>query len=276
LAAVDKTMSTQAKTLAAVDKTMSTQAKTLAAVGETLAEIVDKDAFDKISMSSEPRKIKKEDFARSYGVTVESLRCMISDTSLGSIVAAAPSSPTPKNPVTLSHLLPRGASNAEKVSLGYGNSDIDSIRNTILLCKGIEEAFDHKFLSFVPSEKPFSDNKYKLHIWVDNIKDNPIYEGASVTIGSFEGAPLKLQVGGASHNPFRRALSYQAYRAWKTWSRSLDELPEDSDTSVYRGSYQSTRQRYIQQIARDAELDAEDEDDFADRQVAEGNEENDG
>ena len=78
------------------------------------------------------------------------------------------------------------------------------------------------------------------------------------------------------HNPFKRALSYQAFRFWKRWGRVLADLPKDSDTSVYQGTYKAMREKYVMQIAHDAASDAEDEDDSADEEVAEGNEENDG
>jgi hypothetical protein len=160
--------------------------------------------------------------------------------------------------------------------LGYKPSYVEDIRNTLLLSKGFEQAYDHKFLSFVPSDQPFSNNRYKLHIWVDVIRDEPIYEGASLTIGSFEGAPLDLRVGTKMHNPFKRALSYQAFRAFKMWGKGsgLTELPTDSDTSVYEGTYRMMRAKYAQQLARDAAADAEDEDENASEIAEENNEEN--
>ena len=195
---------------------MVKQEKTMAAVLKVLVEMGD-DPYDKISMSSDPRTLSKDSFATKYGVSGESLRCMISGTSLTSFVAVAPFSRPPKILVALSHLLPRCANASDMASLGYRNSDIEDIRNSVLLCKGFGQAFDHKYISFVPSDNPFSDNKYKLHIWSGHIKTEPIYQGASQTIGDFEGAPLILRVGTEMHNPFKRALSYQAFCAWKSW-----------------------------------------------------------
>eukprot|EP01041_Mallomonas_annulata_P001972 gene1972-3838_t len=176
---------------------------------------------------------------------------MISGVSLASLVTAArstPGAPTPSNPVTLSHLLPRCASDHERSYLGYTDSDMDNIRNTILLCKGLEEAFAGKNISFVPSDKPFSNNKYKLHIWTDIVKTNPIYEGASADIGSFDGFPLNLEVDNSKfHNPLNRALSYQAFRACKKWNPA--DLPEGSDNSVYQGGYKTQRRQYADELA---------------------------
>ena len=245
------------------EKTMRTQEKTMSAVLEVLVEIGDKDCYDRCSESSKPRELTKAAYERTYSVPAPDLRCMITGISQASLTAAAPSSPTPKNPVTLSHLLARNADAKERLSLGYKKGDIENIRNTILLCKGIEEAFDHKFVSFVPTDKPFSNNRYKLHIWVDAVKSDPIYEGAALTIGSFEGAPLDLTVGASLHNPFKRTLSYQAFRAFMTWGKrfGLTELPEDSDTSDYQGTYKQRRASYAKQLAKDAAADAEENED---------------
>ncbi|KAJ1423222.1 hypothetical protein B484DRAFT_432695 [Ochromonadaceae sp. CCMP2298] len=251
----------QETTMSAVKKTMEKQMEVLGGIGEVLGEIGDKDCYDRISESSKPRELSKLDYELAYGVPAADLKCMITGIHFTALNPAPPTSPKPKNPVTLSHLLARNAEAKERLSLGYRKADIENIRNSILLCKGIEEAFDHKFISFVPTDKPFSNNRYKLHIWVDACKTDLIYEGATLTIGSFDGTALDLTVGTIPHNPFKRALSYQAFRAFKTWDKmfGLTELLEDSDTSVYQGAYKQRRAVYAQQLAKDAALDAEDD-----------------
>lgn len=89
----------------------------------------------------------------------------------------------------------------------------------------------------------------------------PIYEGASQSIVDFDSLPLDLTVGAAQHNPFRRALSYQALRAFSTWGRELGvrELPVDSATSAYVRSYGHKRAVYAQQLAKDIVADSEGE-----------------
>lgn len=101
-----------------------------------------------------------------------------------------------------------------------------------------------------------------MHIWVDAVRGEPIFEGATQTIGEFDGAPLDLTVGPGTHNPFKRAMSYQAFRAFKKWGNGygLTELPEDSDISVYRGAYRINRAKYAKQLAKDSAFDAEDDD----------------
>lgn len=242
-------------------ETLISNTKVMTAVLGVLEEIGDKDCYDRISEGSKPRELSKADYEREFGIPAQELRCMVTGISQNSLIAAAPkSSSTPKNPVTLAHLLARNADAKEMASLGYRKIDIENIRNSILLCKGIEEAFDRKYISFVPSDKPFSRNRYKLHIWADSVRTEPIFEGSSLTIGSFDGAALDLTVGITAHNPFKRAMSYQAFRAFKTWYKIFDlkELPEDSDTSVYRGGYQSKRAQFAAQLAKDIVADDED------------------
>mmetsp|Transcript_1890 Transcript_1890/g.2990 ORF Transcript_1890/g.2990 Transcript_1890/m.2990 type:complete len:173 (+) Transcript_1890:216-734(+) len=172
---------------------MNKQNKTMTAMLEVLEEIGDKDCYDKISESIKPRELTKSDYERVYGVQMKDLRCMITGISHASLIAGAPTSQIPKNPVTLAHLLACNADAKERLSLGYTRADIESIRNSILLCTGIEEAYNHKYLLFVPSENPFSSNRYNLHVWVDAIRSEPIYEGSTQTIGSFDGMALNLQ-----------------------------------------------------------------------------------
>jgi len=220
-----------------------------------LAEGVIKDPYDQISESSKAKKLVKEDFTKMYGVQSADLQCMVTGVSQNNITPSG--GPTPKNPVTLTHLLPRCADGIVRMSLGYDIDDIESMRNSILLCKGIEQAFDQKHISFVPMDNPFQQYKYKLHIWCETARSKPIYEGANETIAVFENHPLNLNVGSSEHNPFNRALSYQAFCAFTTYGiRSGMDFPVNSDVSVYQGSYQQERARYEKQLLADLRKDA--------------------
>jgi hypothetical protein len=221
-----------------------------------LVEVLDKDGYDQISESSNPKKLGKDDYTAAYGVPVPDLQCMVTGVSQNSITP--PGGPQPKNPVTLAHLLPRCASGRERASLGYDLSDIESIRNSILLCKGIEQAFDQKHISFVPMDHPFQPDRYKLQIWFEGAKKKPIYEGAIQTIEDYDGHPLILQVGTQTHNPFNRTLSYQAFRAFKSHGKDNGfEFPVNSDISVYQGWYNVEREKYKKQLMKDIQRDAE-------------------
>ena len=237
----------------------------MARVVDVLVEIGDKDCYDKISESSsgKPRKLNKHDYKEEYEVPVLDLRCMVTGVSSTSTEDETPLSGQTNERVVLAHLLPRSADAKTMTSLGYARDDIENIRNTVLLCKGIEEAFDRKQISFVPCDNPFSNNKYKLCIWTDDVKLLPIYKGATKTIGSYEGHALNLSVGAAMHNPFKRAMSFQAFRAFKMWGKDsgMTELPVDSDLSVYKGTYKAKRADYAKELARAIAKDADEDND---------------
>jgi len=119
-----------------------------------------------------------------------------------------------------------------------------------------------KAISFVPADNPF-DNSYILKIWSNAVKNQLIYEGAAQTIGHYEGFPLNLRVGNAAHNPYKRLLSFQAYRAFVKWQSfyklPVAEFPLDCDISEYVGNYKETRANYVENLAR--AIAAEEDDD---------------
>ena len=85
-------------------KTMVKQTKVLGGIEEVLEDIGDKDCYDRISESSKPREVTKTDYQKDNGVIVAELKCMVTGISHHTPIKAAPTSPTPKNPVNLSHL----------------------------------------------------------------------------------------------------------------------------------------------------------------------------
>jgi len=215
------------------------------------------DCYDKLSGSNKPRELTKRDFADTYNVDVDQLQCMVTGISSSSLHASDPSR---NSTVLVAHVLPRCADSSTKSSLGYTWDDMESIRNTVILCKGIKDAFDSKLISFVPSEKPFSNNAYKMHVWSEDEKTRPIYKGATETIGSYEGLPLHLSVGEQEHNLFTRAVSYQAFCAFKVWGKQcgLKELLQTRGFSIYKGSYKARREKYAKELAQAIAKDAED------------------
>ena len=217
---------------------------------ELLKDVLDTDPYDKISDNSHMRKFTKSDFAGHFKVQPSALRCMVS--------GLQPLS----NYLILSHLLPRSTTNKVKETLAIGISDVDSVRNFLILCKGFEQAYDSKNISFIPADNPFSNNRYMLKIWTNTVRKEKIYEGSNQTIEDFENCPLNLKVGDADHNPFKRIISYQAYRAFLKWHKchGLTELPVDCDVSEYEGSYRSTRKAFLDQFALDCAADGIDDD----------------
>lgn len=249
-------------------KTLIKVLERVAVVMEVLEARSDIDCYDQISMASKPRELSKADYSTKYGVVVNDLKCMVTGTlATAKRLSSSKRTCNTESAVVLAHLLPRGANASTRLSLGYQIDDIENIRNSLLLCKGMEEAFDSKYISFVPSEVPFSNNQYILHIWCEEGRKQPIYNGSSTTIGSFDGKPLDLSVGEHMHDPFKRALSYQAYRAFKKWGKinGMTDLPLDSDMSEYAGTYKMERENYAKRLARDLEDEAdEDEEAYED------------
>ena len=103
-------------------------------------------------------------------------------------------------------------------------ADLNSSRNGLWLARNIEKAFDKLKLglSFVPQDilHPLT---LKMVAWDDAVRETPIWDTNSDVIGQYEGCPLHLD----GHNPFRRALSYQAYMAHNHYLKK--PLPIDKD-----------------------------------------------
>lgn len=191
----------------------------------------------------------RADFFAYYGLISATAQCMITNTPAS--IFRRPSQPC----VVLAHLLPRSSKRNVLDALGMVPEDIESIRNALLLCHGIEEAFDRKQVSFVPIDNPFVDGKFKMMIWEDKFKGIPIYEGSTQTLGDFENAQLDLVVNGTNHQIFRRVLSYQAYMACRHWFQygNRKGLQVDCDISVYQGSYQNSRRDFADRFRRTLE-----------------------
>ena len=215
-----------------------------------LSNVLDTDCYDKISETSSSRNFTKADFAQHLNVPTETLQCMVSELK-----------PPSNQLLILAHILPRSADFKTKELLAIG--DVDCPRNFLILCKGIERAYDSKAISFVPADNPFEPNRYILKIWSSAVKNQRIYEGAAQTIGHYEGFPLNLRVGNAAHNPYKRLLSYQAYRAFVKWQSfyklPVAEFPLDCDISEYVGNYKETRANYVENLARAIAAEEDDE-----------------
>ena len=170
----------------------------------------------------------------------------------------------------LAHIMPRSTTRIIREYVTIQLSDIDSIRNCLLLSFNIERAFDELDISFVPSDNPFQADKFKLTVWNDTIRKKPIFPGALQLIGEYDNSALNLVMNTVTvadaklHNPFKRALSYQAYMAFRKWSK-IDptiEMPVDSDISLYHvnvKSYRNSRRDFADRFRRDLMDEVEDE-----------------
>eukprot|EP01041_Mallomonas_annulata_P004807 gene4807-9585_t len=87
--------------------------------------------------------------------------------------------------------------------------DLNCTRNLLFLSKNIEKAFDKLQISFIKSTDNLEFNLF-LKIWDSSVYDMPIWLNSEHTIGKYNGCKLN----GRRNNPFKRALSYQAYQAF--------------------------------------------------------------
>ena len=195
----------------------------------------------------------KKDFYAYYGLNLSTAVCMVTGIS-------PPQVENKTSTLILAHIIPRSTERIIRELISFTLGDIDSIRNCLLLCLNIERAFDELDISFVPSDNPFQFHRFKMFIWNNGIRDKPIFPDASRLIGQFDNYPLNLVVstksGAEPHDPFKQALSYQAYMAFRKWNK-IDPsilLPVDCDLSQYRvnvDSYRNSRRDFEGRFRRD-------------------------
>lgn len=142
--------------------------------------------------------------------------------------------------VSTAHLLNRNAPGHHLSELEMEKSDIDNVRNMIMLCTNVEKGYDKERLCFlVDAHNP---GRFILKIWDKKIKDKVLYntegKGETVeTIGSFEG---KAMVFAADKMPFHRVLSFLAQRSYEhainqNWIDSNEPRPERYDSPLKSG-----------------------------------------
>jgi hypothetical protein len=201
-------------------------------------------------------EISQRTLAAKYGMPVP---CMVSG-------IVPPSSPIRIPILKLAHILPRSTKAHILRSLGLGVQDVDDLRNMLVLCNGLEEAFDRQFISFVPNTNPFQGG-FQVKFWKDEFKNFPLHKGSERTIGEYDRMPLNLSVNGNEHVIFRRALSYQAFMCYVKWKNEKVPgliLPTDCDVSEYVGAYRETKANYLKQLETDIKSEIEQDDDEED------------
>lgn len=109
--------------------------------------------------------------------------------------------------MTASHLLKHATKNYLKEQFEIDN--INDPRNVIMLCKGIEKAFEAGRIYFVQGD---SDRDFLLKVWDPSVVDESIYVGAKKTIGSL--VDRRLLVPRNVEPPFKRVLSDHAQRSY--------------------------------------------------------------
>jgi len=113
--------------------------------------------------------------------------------------------------VVCAHIAPCSSKEHLLAKVGLTKDDTGSTRNGLFLSKGFELAFDRLQLSFIRDPKNPLDSSLYLKIWDDSCRSHELWAGCDdATIGEYDGWKLNLN----GHEPFKRALSYQAYQAY--------------------------------------------------------------
>ena len=115
------------------------------------------------------------------------------------------------------HILPCSTEEYIYDDLSMSIDDLNCPRNGLFLARNVEKQFDLLNLSFVATDV-LRPKLFKMVIWVDKCRNKPIWDRHAHLIGQYEGCTLILD----GHEPFRRALSFQAYQA-HTNARGLPE-----------------------------------------------------
>ena len=169
--------------------------------------------------------------------------------------------------VVAAHIVPARSKIRYLLFIGLTPEDVSSSRNGLLLSKNIENAFDALQLSFirgpVPDDSGAPMDGFTLKIWDDNCRNTPIWAGSDKLIGEYDGC-IALQ----RHNPFKRALSHQAYSAFLHFRHELNAMvsPPSEYGSDNQSKYYKQRKLMKESVDRDMaeELDdanGEDHDD---------------
>ena len=135
--------------------------------------------------------------------------------------------------VKVAHLLPVVSKISTLTELGFEEADVDDVRNGLLLSAGFEEAYDTLRASFVKGI--YQDHTlggpregYIFTIWDDECRKLETFPESGRLIEEFEGHALTLN----GHDPFKRALSFQAYQAFLHNKVALHLRPKDFGSPV--------------------------------------------
>ena len=134
--------------------------------------------------------------------------------------------------VKVAHLLPAVSKISTLTELGFEEADVDDVRNGLLLCSGFKDAFDTLRASFVKGI--YQDTLgglregYIFTIWDDECRKLETFPESGLLIEEFEGHALTLN----GHDPFKRALSFQAYQAFLHNKVALHLRPKDFGSPV--------------------------------------------
>jgi len=102
---------------------------------------------------------------------------------------------------------------------GIASTEIDSVRNGLILCKGIEEAFDCLRVCFLYD---FTKQALVLHVADPCLMDQIIVPSSSRTFRQIDGHELRCP---KDKLPYRRLLSWHAYCVLEKFNKLGDFKP---------------------------------------------------
>ena len=152
-----------------------------------------------------------------------------------------------RHQVIVAHLMPRDLPNIAFQQMGLEAEDRDGMRNVIPLCKGIEDCFDKKRISFYRTKD--NSTKFRIKVWDQGARKVELWkmikndvsskargsDGKPLTVGDFVDREFEFPDG---KMPFTRVLSYHYGICF---GNALDEgwiQPEDAAKHMepWRGS----------------------------------------
>ena len=154
-------------------------------------------------------------YTNSSGSNLVKVKCMISG-----VESTLPDS------ICALHILPPQTSSPRLLRmLKLQSEDLHSPRNGLLLAYGIEQAFQQLEVSFVRKPDPNSaKNVFVMKVWGAASKHcttRPLFKTSKLLkVSDYDNAELKLNFvddRSGCHNPFLRALAYQAFQAYRKW-----------------------------------------------------------
>eukprot|EP01035_Chromulina_nebulosa_P039012 gene39012-52708_t len=149
-------------------------------------------------------------YTNSSGSNLVKVKCMISG-----VESTLPDS------ICALHILPPQTSSPRLLRmLKLQSEDLHSPRNGLLLAYGIEQAFQQLEVSFVRKPDPNSaKNVFVMKVWgaaTKHCTTRPLFKTSKLLkVSDYDNAELKLNFvddRSGCHNPFLRALAYQAFQ----------------------------------------------------------------
>jgi hypothetical protein len=212
---------------------------------------------------SAKQNIRKDIFSPYCGITDNAPTCMYTGIK--------------HTKVTCAHILPKSTKMKTITNLALLSTDVNSPRNLMWLCRGIEEAFDSMKLSFVSILQPGMVKRHVMLIWDTSCMDYNLGVDTSETIRDVFKPEKNLdfnitRTDGSifEHHVFKRCLANQAI--WchndhhnefpkSLWSYGdFSSVNEEVRTGLVNNEYMCSTMLLAKEIEHEIEEEIEEED----------------